>query len=186
MRPWQKTIAALTQHASALPEPFWDIYELDPPSDAPWPRALPACPPLQELYKLTDGGSLGAFSFLPLGEIEETTTSAREWIDSLGLDDLLPPGRWFEFGTNEHGLNLIWNADRDTVLLYSTDAAAVWSPDDKEQAYDGSEPSAPRQTTMAQFLASLVNPVNDSGDESQQLWYDALEALDRVAATRPG
>lgn len=151
-----------------------------PPAGEPWPAELPGCPPLAEFYGLCDGGSIGRFTFAPLGELVEESASLREWLGE-GIPDELPAdGRWIVLSSEENGLNLIWDAGRDAVLLSSSDGDGVWSADDRTLAYDGSQPGEPRRVPIAEFLAGLARPLDDSGDESEQLWFDTLVALDRI------
>ncbi len=184
MRTWQAVVRELQHHASALPEPLCDIYEVAPPAGESWPESLPKCPALEEFYKLCDGGTIGLFNFLALGELESTTEETQEWIGEDGHEELPPPGHWFVFGYNEFSHRVIWNTDQDDVVVYDTDGGDVWSAADKELAYDGTKPATPERVTMAQFLANLVLPVTNP-DESDQLWADALRELDRLTGTIP-
>src|SRR5690242_20286329 len=111
------------------------------PGRARWPEGLPSSPSLREFYAECDGGSLGPFSFLPLAEVADETRSLGDWMEGREPDGMPPRGRWPVFGNNEYGHSLIWDADRDAVLLYDSDGGDLWDADDTTLAYDGSGPS---------------------------------------------
>jgi hypothetical protein len=91
-----------------------------------------------------------------------------------------PKGRWLVFGSNEFSHSLIWDADRDAVLLYDSDGGDLWDADDTGLAYDGSGPGATGHLTLAQFFERLVNPAPNSRDETTREWAAALGHLDRL------
>jgi hypothetical protein len=181
MRTLRSVIEALQRHGESLPEPWCDCYSANLPSGDRWPAELPSCVLLQDFFAMCDGASLGAFSFLPIGELADRTASAAEWMESTGCDETPPAGRWLIFGRHEYGLDLIWNADRDAVLLYDSDGGDIYDADDTTLAYDGSaRPTGTRGITLAQFFERLVNPPVESADESIQDWAKVLQDLDRL------
>jgi len=179
MRTLRSVIEVLQSHSESLPEPRCDCYNAKRPSGARWPTGLPSSLLLQEFYAACDGARLGAFSFLPLGELLTRTASAADWMESTNCDEMPPEGRWLMFGRHEYGLDLIWNADRDDVLLYDSDGGDIWDADDTSLAYDGSACPTGR-LTLAQFFERLVNPTIDSSDESTRAWAEVLQHLDQL------
>ena len=180
MRTLRSTIAALRRHGDSLPEPYCDCYDANPPSGSPWPAGLPRSPLLQDFYAACDGGRLGAFSFLSLDELADETESTADWMQSTGCDAMPVKGHWLVFGNHDFGLTLIWDADRDAVLLYDSDGGDLYDADDTTLAYDGSGPAATGHLTLGQFFERLVNPNIDSRDESTRLWATALQHLDQL------
>ena len=130
MRTLRSVIRALRTHGGSLPEPLCDLFNAAPPSGAPWPEGLPSSPVLREFYAECDGGSLGPFCFLTLAEVADDTASTAEWMEGMEPDGMPPRGRWLAFGDNEYGLSLIWDADRDAVLLYASDGGSLYDADD--------------------------------------------------------
>ena len=181
MRTLRSTIRALREHGRSLPEPLCDCFDANPPGKARWPKGLPSSPVLAEFYAECDGGNLGTFSFLRLAEVADQTRSTTEWMAGREPEGMPPEGRWLVFGSNEYGHSLIWDADRDAVLLYDSDGGDLWDADDTVLAYDGSGPGATGKLTLAQFFEKLVNPAVGSRDESIRDWAEALGHLDRLA-----
>jgi hypothetical protein len=180
MRPLRSTIQALRTHGKSLAEPFCDCFSAEPPSGGRWPKGLPSSPLFDEFYAACDGGDLGPFSFLPMAEIAADTESAADWMEDVAPEGLPPRGRWLVFGRNDYGHELIWDADRDAVLLYDSDGGDLWDADDAMLAYDGSGPGSTGHLTLARFFERLVNPAASSDDEATELWTEALESLDRL------
>jgi hypothetical protein len=182
MRTLRSTIEALRNHGTSLLEPYRDSFEANPPSSGPWPSGLPTSPQLQDFYAACDGGRLGGYTFLALDELATETAATADWMESLGSEELPQKGLWLVFGHNEHGHTLIWDADRDAVLLYDSDGGDLWDSDNSKLAYDGSWPGSTGHLTLAQFFDHLVNPARHSPDEMTQLWREALQHLDRLRA----
>jgi hypothetical protein len=136
---------------------------------------------LREFYAECDGGTLGPFSFLPLAEVADETTSTADWMEGREPDEMSPRGRWLIFGSNEYGHSLIWDADRDAVLLYDSDGGDLWDADDTTLSYDGSGPSPTGHLTIARFFERLVNPSIDTEDEEMVTWVEVLVHLDQLA-----
>jgi hypothetical protein len=180
MRALRSTIELLRDHGSELPEPYCDCFDANPPSSNPWPGGLPTCPPLQEFYAACDGGRIGPYQFLPRDELSAETAAIADWMESIGSEELPQQGLWLVLGHNEYGHTLIWDADRDAVLLYDSDGGDLWDADNTRLAYDGSWPGSTGHLTLAQFFDRLVNPARDSPDETTQLWREALQHLDRL------
>lgn len=180
MRSLRSTIEALRNHGTSLPEPDCDCFNANPPSGGPWPAGLPTSPLLQDFYATCDGGTFGAYTFLSLDELAAETAVTADWMESMGSDELPQKGLWLVLGHNEYGHTLIWDADRDAVLLYDSDGGGLWDSDNSKLDYDGSWPGSTGHLTLASFLDRLVNPARDSEDELTQLWREALELLDRL------
>ncbi len=180
MRALRSTIETLRNHGTTLPEPYRDCFDANPPSSDPWPAGLPTSPQIQEFYAACDGGRLGAYSFLSLDELAAETAATAAWMESMGSEELPQKGLWLVLGHNDYGHTLIWDADRDAVLLYDSDGGDLWDSDDTKLAYDGSWPGSTGHLTLAEFLDRLVNPARDSDDELTQLWREALQHLDRL------
>jgi hypothetical protein len=179
MRTWRSVIEALQGHGRSLPEPWCDCYHADLPSGAPWPTGLPPSPLLQDFYAACDRSTLGSFTFLAKDELASRTAGAADWMETTGCDMMPPEGRWLVFGRHAYGLDLIWDADRDAVLLYDSDGGDVWDADDTSLAYDGS--ACPTGAlSLAQFFERLVNPATDSSDEPTRAWVEILQHLDRL------
>src|SRR5581483_4390398 len=121
MRTLRSTIEALRDHGTSLPEPYGDCFDANPPSDGPWPAGLPTSPPLGDFYAACDGGRIGPYSFLACDELAAETAAISDWMESLGCDELPQRGLWLVFGHDDYGHTLIWDADRDAVLLYESD-----------------------------------------------------------------
>src|SRR6185437_14010472 len=134
---------------------------------------------LQEFYAACDGGRMGAYSFLSLDELAGETGVTADWMESRGSDELPQQNLWLVLGHNEYGHSLIWDADRDAVLLYDSDSDNLWDSDNTRLAYDGSWPGSTGHVTLAEFLDPLVNPARASQDEMTRLWREALQHLDR-------
>jgi hypothetical protein len=98
-------------------------------------------------------------------------------MERMGCDAMPTEGHWLLFGRHEYSLDLIWDADRDAVLLYGSDGGNIWDADDTSLAYDGSARPTGR-LTLARFFERLVNPPPGSGDESIRTWNEALQYLD--------
>jgi hypothetical protein len=181
MRSLRATIRALREHGPSLPESLGDCYHAEPPGGARWPEGLPSCPSLREFYAACDGGTLGPFAFLPLAEVADETASMADWLEGGEPDGMPPRGRWLVFGSNEYGHSLIWDADRDAVLLYDSDGGDLWDADDATLTYDGSGPSPTGHLTIGRFFERLVNPPIDTEDEGTATWAEVLGHLDRLA-----
>ncbi|HWE40745.1 MAG TPA: hypothetical protein VG406_29665 [Isosphaeraceae bacterium] len=179
MRDLRSTVRALRERGGSLSEPYCDGFHLEPPSGERWPKGLPASPLLREFYAECDGGELGSFSFLPLEELAEETESVLDWMEGNTDPGARPKaGRCVMFGHNEYSHALIWDADRDAVLIYDSDGGDIWDADETTLAYDGSGPGATGRLTLAQFFERLVNPAADAGDEVSREWAEALRLLD--------
>jgi hypothetical protein len=172
-------IRAILKHRESLPEPL-DIYNAEPPRGAPWPEGLPSSPSLLEFYAECDGGSIGPCSFLPLAEVADETESTADWMEQRGQDEMPPRGHWMVIGSNEYGHSLIWDADRDAMLVYDSDSDTLQDADDRSLAYDGSGPSPTGQMSLARFFERLMNPPIDSEDEATMTWAEALGHLDQL------
>jgi hypothetical protein len=180
MRDLRTTIRALRERSESLPEPYCDAFAVHPPSGARWPDGLPASPLLQEFYAECDGGDLGSFSFLPLEELAEETDSVLDWMEGKADPDAMPKkGRCVMLGHNEYDHCLLWDADRDAVLLYDSDGGDLWDADDSLLAYDGSGSGPTGGLTLARFFERLVNPAADSEDEVGREWAEALRLIDQ-------
>jgi hypothetical protein len=186
MRALRSTIEALRIHGTSLPEPYCECFDANPPSSGPWPAGLPTSPQLEGFYAACDGGRLGAYAFLSLDELATETAATADWMESMGSDELPQKGLWLVLGHNDYGHTLIWDADRDAVLLYDSDGGDLWDSDNTNLAYDGSWPGSTGHLTLAQFFDRLVNPTPDSDDESTQLWLEALQHLDRLGSSPRG
>ena len=180
MRVMRSTIEMLRNHGTALPEPYCDCFDANPPAGGPWPAGLPTSPQLQEFYLACDGGRIGPYSFLSVDELAAETAATADWMASLGSEELPEKGLWLVLGHDEYGHTLIWDADRDAVLLYDTDGGDLWDADNTALAYDGSWPGSTGHLTLAQFFDRLVNPARDAPDELTQLWREALQHVDRL------
>jgi hypothetical protein len=185
MRTLRAVIEALQAHGKFLPEPLCDCYDAHAPSGARWPTGLPSSPLLRDFYAACDGARLGAFRFLPLGELTSRTADVVDWMKSTGCDAMPTEGQWLAFGRHECGLDLIWDADRDAVLLYGSDGGDIWDADDTSLAYDGSaRPTG--HLTLARFFERLVNPASGSDDESTRTWDEVLQYLDQYDSSSEG
>ena len=182
MRTLQSMLQALRKHGKSLPEPLCDCFSVKPPGKARWPKDLPTSRLLAEFYAECDGGSLGSFRFLRLGELAQHTQWEADWMARVVEPEGMPPRcRWLVFGSNEYGHSLIWDADRDAVLLYDSDGGDLWDADDPSLAYDGSGPGSTGHLTLAQFFDRLVNPDLKAKDEGTRDWAEALRLLDRLS-----
>jgi hypothetical protein len=112
--------------------------------------------------------------------VADETESTADWMEGRETDGMPMRGRWMVIGRNEYGHSLIWEADRDAVLLYDSDSDTLWDADDTAMAYDGSGPSPTGHLTVGRFFERLVNPRIDSQDEATMTWANALEHLDRL------
>lgn len=178
MRSLQSTIRALREHGQLLSEPL-DGNIVEPPSGGSWPQGLPSSPLLREFYAECDGGTLGPFSFLPLGEVADETATIGDWMEQTGADEEMPPrGRWLVFGSGEYGHALIWDADHDAVLLYDSDSGSIEGAGDQALADGG--PGSTHSLTLARFFERLVNPPINSEYESMMTWIEVLGHLDRL------
>jgi hypothetical protein len=161
MRDWRLRLATWVRVRDRLPELTRDCFEIRPPSGAPWPKGVPACVALSDLYGLCDGGTFGDYSLSAVAELADPSTG---WLaGSPGLD--LKPGRWAELGSHEYGHALLWDAQADEVMLYS--------PDDEE----------PRRLhrTVEEFLTRLFYPSARASSEATKLWLAALAEADGLA-----
>jgi hypothetical protein len=170
MRDWRLRLARWAKAWDRLPELTRDCFEIRPPSGTAWPKEVPTCAALSDLYALCDGGTFGAYTLSAVAELADPSTG---WLaGSPGLD--LKSGKWVDLGSHEYGHTLLWDAEADEVMLYS--------PDDEE----------PRRLrrTMEEFLTRLFYPSAKASNQATRLWLAALteaETLDEydAAADRP-
>ncbi len=164
MRDWRPRLDRWIQVWDRLPELTQDCFAVRPAGRG-WPSDLPACPALGDLYARCDGGTFGAYTFVPVAEL----AAVAGWLaNSPGLEAV--SGQLLQVGNHEYGHCLLWDTAVDEVVLYS--------PDDE----------APRRLgrTMERFLGRLFHPSATASSETTQLWAEALAEADKIAEAGAG
>jgi hypothetical protein len=160
MRNWRERLDRWARNWDRLPEATRDSFAIRKPSTLGWPPELPQCAPLTEFYTRCDGGTFGRYDLSAKADLADPSNG---WLaDSPGLD--LKPGRWIEFGNHEYGHQLLWDADADEVMLYSSD-------DEEPRRF---------KRSMERFLQGLFSPPADAENETIRMWFAALAESDEL------
>jgi hypothetical protein len=159
---WRSRLTALVRFGKDLPEPMNVDFRARPSTGRLWPKGLPACPALVELYTLCDGGFFLCWDFFALRRVKAESAALQG-----GLDQPAEPAagiRQALLGYGSDHFSLIWDSLKDEVI------AASPHPDE-------SYPLAP---SFATFVEELFTP-KLADDELPELWVATLRHLDGLA-----
>ena len=115
---WQETIRNILRRP-APDEYEFTVFKVRPPKHQPWPAYLVESPPLQEFYRLCDGGYIAHMKWAGISEIAELTA---QWIARLRdydeRGDVLDVSKDVVFGTDAAGCPIIWSSSTRVVRSF--------------------------------------------------------------------
>ncbi len=160
MRDWRSTLSALaTIRRAAAPFPL-SVFEARPPTSAPWPQTLPACPEAEAFYRICDGGYLGQFNIPRLSELgaenQRWASLLRDWGPE---GSVLDPTRHLVIATDSGGCPVVLDILTDEVRAFQFDGGS-W------------------ETPLAQGFASFMQWLFNTEAVPDDLWIEALDQLD--------
>lgn len=103
------------------------VFEAHPPTDAAWPRNLPASKPIRELFHICDGGFFANYNWLGLStalpQREQLTLQNFYWHEHLrdyypNGTSALVKGQHLILGNDASGSPLIWDRNSDHVSTF--------------------------------------------------------------------
>jgi hypothetical protein len=160
-RDWRLSLDELAKRGRARVYPLL-VFEVHAPSGLTWPTELPAHLPLEEFYRLCDGGYIAHINFARMADIIRLT---QRWVATLrawdNRGDVLDPRRHVVWAEDAGGCPLIVNASDGVVRTFQPDGGN-W-----ERGHVG----------VDAFLMWLFN---ESGPDD---WRQALATLEHPGAS---
>ena len=172
---WRDRLAQLANTADDAEFPLIAFRVSQPVENATFPDLLPSSGGLRDFYAICDGGSIGDFQIVGIGEIEESNRHWRQNLSNYYPDGTSPLNeQHLVLGSDSAGAPLIWDSERDAMLTF-------WFKGGDWESLDA---------TFETWIQDLLVPARPlEGD----LWHEALALLDNNSeqdgggqpATRP-